>query len=75
MSNELPTVGFIRARQLLGILPIRKTTLWQWVKNSKLPKPIRLSKGVTVWRVEDVRAFLENAANHETDDQHSDVVR
>jgi predicted DNA-binding transcriptional regulator AlpA len=67
MQNVLPETGFIRAKQLLGdaknppILPIKKTTLWKWVADGKLPKPIRLSRGVTCWRVEDIRDFLASA--------------
>jgi hypothetical protein len=68
MSNTLPETGFVRAAQLLGnqkatppippIIPIKKTTFWKWVADGKLPQPVRLSRRVTVWRVEDIREFL-----------------
>ncbi|MDR1647751.1 MAG: AlpA family phage regulatory protein [Zoogloeaceae bacterium] len=77
MQNVLPETGFVRAAQLLGnpkanppippILPIKKTTLWKWVADGKLPKPIRLSKGVTVWRASDIRDFLANAKPDDDD--------
>lgn len=69
-AGKLPEVGFVRARQLVycpasggkperrGILSISKTTLWKLVKLGKFPKPVKLSEGVTAWRVEDVRAYL-----------------
>lgn len=45
-----------------GILPISSATLWAWVKAGKLPKPIKLSAGVTVWRRSDILVFAESLA-------------
>lgn len=58
--QDIPTSGYLRQAQLIGrILPISGTTLWRWVGEGKFPKPIKLSPRVTVWRVEDVRAWLQ----------------
>ncbi len=40
------------------IIPVGKTTWWEGVKAGIYPKPIKLSAGITVWRVEDIRSFL-----------------
>jgi prophage regulatory protein len=57
---QVPHAGYLRQAQLLGpILPIGATTLWRWVKQGKFPAPIKLSERVTVWRVEDVRAWMD----------------
>lgn len=59
-AHDIPAAGYLRQAQLVGsILPIGATTLWRWVKEGKFPKPIKLSERVTVWRAEDVRAWLE----------------
>lgn len=68
-SQLIPSTGFIRQAQLLGdskaqppvpgILPIGATTLWRWVNAGTFPKPIKLSERVTVWHVEDVRAWMD----------------
>ncbi|HIB84126.1 MAG TPA: AlpA family phage regulatory protein [Chromatiaceae bacterium] len=42
-----------------AIIPVGKSTWWQGVKTGRFPKAIKLSKGITVWRVEDIRALIE----------------
>jgi hypothetical protein len=32
---------------------------WQGFKDGRFPKPVKLGKRVTVWRVEDIRRLLE----------------
>jgi len=57
----LPTTGFVRQAQLLaGGVPLSASTLWRKVRAQTFPAPVRLSAGVTAWRVEDVRAWMEN---------------
>lgn len=58
--HDVPVAGYLRQNQLVGsILPIGASTLWRWVKLGKFPKPIKLSERVTVWRAEDVRAWMD----------------
>ena len=59
---------FLRLPQILGdkksnpqiepIIPISKTTWWNWVQSGKAPKPLKLSKGVTVWRSTEIANFV-----------------
>jgi len=66
---NLPETGYLRVSQIVGdkastpptppIIPVGKSTWWQGVKAGIYPKPIKLSPRVTVWRVEDIRAFIE----------------
>lgn len=61
MSNEnstLPETGFIRQKQLAAIIPFSRTTLWRKVRDGEFPAPIRLSAGITAWKVELVRAWI-----------------
>ncbi|GLQ98339.1 helix-turn-helix transcriptional regulator [Dyella mobilis] len=46
----------------IGILPISSATWWAWVKAQKAPAPLKLSRGVTVWRRDDVINFAESLA-------------
>jgi prophage regulatory protein len=58
----LPAEGFVRLSAILGPIgpiPVSKSTWWAGVKNGKFPRPIKMSKGVTVWRVEDIRALIK----------------
>lgn len=69
--NKLPETGFLRLPQIIGdpkadppipaIIPVKKSCLWQWCKDGRFPKPLKLGPRVTAWRVEDVRAWLERS--------------
>ena len=64
MSNQygLPQTGFLRLRSILapaGPIPVSKSTWWQGIKDGRFPKPLKLGKRVTVWRVEDIRRLIE----------------
>lgn len=64
--NTLFETGFLRQTQILGnrrlgvpgLIPVSATTWWTWVREGKAPQPLKLSPGLTVWRVEDIRAFI-----------------
>lgn len=60
-SKALPTIGYVRQAQLLASgVPFSASTLWRRVRDHSFPAPVKLSAGVTAWRVEDVRAWMEN---------------
>lgn len=60
----LPSTGYVREAQLVtkkgrqGIIPFSPATLWRKVASGEFPKPVKLSVGVTAWKVEDVRAWM-----------------
>ncbi|MFV8595082.1 helix-turn-helix transcriptional regulator [Ralstonia pseudosolanacearum] len=56
-SSYLET--YVRQRQLLGdkIVPFARATLWRKVKDGSFPAPVKLSAGVTAWRVSDIQAW------------------
>jgi len=41
-----------------SVLDISLSTLWRYVKDGRFPSPIRLSPGVVVWKVGDVRKWI-----------------
>ena len=55
----LPTEGFIRVNQLSQILGVAIVTVWRWSAQGRLPKPLKLSERVTVWRVESIREWMD----------------
>lgn len=58
--SQLPATGYVRQAQLVGtILPFSSSTLWRLVRSGKFPQPVKLSPGVTAWKAEDVRAWLD----------------
>lgn len=54
----LPATGFVRQRLLLRFVPFSKSTLWRRVKTGDFPKPVKLSSGITAWKVEEVRGWI-----------------
>ena len=72
--ESLPESGFVRESQLVQnpkrpipnpLLPFSSSTLWREVKKKKFPAPVKLTSGITAWRVRDIRIYLQklNAAN------------
>lgn len=61
-KGESYEYGFMRLPQILEIIPVSKPTWWRWVSEGIALKGVKLSKSITVWRVEDVRAFAEKVA-------------
>jgi predicted DNA-binding transcriptional regulator AlpA len=68
----LPATGYLRLPQIVGnakanppipaLFPIGKSSWWQGVKSGRFPKPVKLGPRTTAWRVEDIRALIQQAA-------------
>ena len=58
--TNFPQTGFVRIPQILAVLPISKSTWWQWVSEGKAPTPVKLGPKTTAWRVEDIRDLLSS---------------
>jgi prophage regulatory protein len=56
---EFPATGFLRIRHLLKFVPFSRSHLWEEVKKGRFPKPIKLSDGITAWRAEDIRNWID----------------
>lgn len=50
----------LREPQVLKLVPISRSTLWQWCREKKFPSPIKLSARVTVWDAKQVLDFIAN---------------
>lgn len=61
--GALPDTGFVRQSQLIpAIFPFSAATLWRKVKAGTFPKPVKLGPRITAWRVEDIRALIQDGA-------------
>lgn len=63
--QTLPKGGLSTAKDILPLLPFRRTTLWRKCKNGRFPKPQRLNASVTVWRNDEVNEWLANPTTWE----------
>lgn len=58
--DSLPDSALIRQRDLIqSVLPFSAATLWRRVKAGTFPQPLKVSAGITAWRVSEVRQWLE----------------
>jgi prophage regulatory protein len=56
-------VRVLRRKQLLDLLGISSTTLWDWVRTGKFPAPIDIGGGNTkLWLEEEIAAHLRAKA-------------
>ena len=59
-KNLLPETGFIRVPEIIKLIPIGKSSWWAGVKSGRYPKPVKLGKHTTAWRVEEIRNLIAN---------------
>lgn len=50
--------NFIRINDVMKKTGLGKSTIWLWVKEGKLPKPIKLSPRITVWKEDSINAWI-----------------
>lgn len=65
-KNLLPETGFVRIPTILRILPYGKSTWWQGVKDGRFPKPVKLGKRTTAWKVEDIKTLIESFSSQDS---------
>jgi len=59
--EQLPDSAYIRLRQLVGtVLPFSSATVWRRCRIGAFPPPVRLSAGITAWRVGAIRQWLKD---------------
>ena len=54
------TSGFLRLRQVLQLIPIGRSTLYQKMKVGAFPSAIKLGPRITAWRAEDIHEYLRD---------------
>ncbi|WP_394730741.1 helix-turn-helix transcriptional regulator [Altererythrobacter sp. GH1-8] len=65
--SDLPETGFVRLPTIIGdrrtgrpgLIPVGPTTWWNGVRSGRFPKPVKLGPRITAWRVEDIKALLD----------------
>ena len=63
--DDLPDLAMIQLRQLInyGVIPFSAATIWRKCRSGEFPTPIKISAGITAWRVGDIREYLVSIAN------------
>ena len=59
-DTKIPSCGFVRLSPVIALIPISKSAWWEGCRTGRYPKPVKLGPRTTVWRVEDIKAFIES---------------
>lgn len=59
-ADGLPHVGYVKIAQILKAYPVGRSTLYDWVRSGKFPRPYKIGPRTSAWKVEDVRAVFES---------------
>lgn len=50
----------IRVPTVAAMLSVSRSTVWRWSKfKPEFPRPIKISTGVTAWKLDEIQAWLE----------------
>lgn len=52
--------GLSRYNDFRHLLPIKRTTVYKWMKVNKFPKPVISEHNFTAWRTSEILEWLEN---------------
>jgi len=75
--STLPETGYLRLSQIIGrpatkrspaipaIIPVCASTWWAGCRSGRYPRSVKLGPRTTVWRVEDIRALIQNTSGTE----------
>jgi hypothetical protein len=66
--DQLPDCAFVRLETLVseGLIPFSSATLWRKCKNRTFPPPIKISIGVTAWRLGDLRKWHRDPTGYKS---------
>lgn len=65
MIERIEVSTLWRLPKVKEVTSLGGTTIWEWVRAGRFPKPFKLSATVTVWKASDVAAWMEAKANGE----------
>ena len=65
-----PSAAFLRIAQIIGnpdahppipaLIPIGRSTWWQWVRDGKAPAPVKLGPRTTAWKSADILDLIDS---------------
>jgi predicted DNA-binding transcriptional regulator AlpA len=58
--ETMPAEAYVRLPVVCALFSCSAPTVWRRVKAGGVPKPYKLSAGMTAWRVGELRAALSN---------------
>ncbi|WP_291441154.1 AlpA family phage regulatory protein [Desulfovibrio sp.] len=59
-TSSISSKRLLRINQVLALVPVGRSSWWEGCRTGRYPKPVKLGPRTTVWRAEDIVAFLES---------------
>jgi predicted DNA-binding transcriptional regulator AlpA len=60
---------FLRINQVLELVPVSRSSLYDMVRDGRFPKQVKLSANVSVWRRADVDAYIKSVSGKSAEDK------
>lgn len=64
-TSSILSKRLLRINQVLALVPVGRSSWWEGCRTGRYPKPIKLGPRTTVWRAEDIAAFIEKLGSQE----------
>ncbi len=61
-TPTLPATGFLRLKEVLQFIPLRRTAWYEGIKQGKFPKPVKCGRA-SLYRAEDIVALIRRIGN------------
>ena len=58
--------GFMRLQDVLQLIPVSKSTWWEYVRAGDFPQPVHLTERTTAWRVSDISKLIDRLSGGDT---------
>ena len=58
-QNHFPELGYVRLSRILSVYPVSRSHWYQGVREGRYPQPVKLSEGISAWRVSEIRKLIE----------------
>ena len=70
ITRMIPVEGLLRLSQVLQLIPVSRSCLFEMISRGEFARPVKLAKRVAAWRVEDVRTYIDAASTITKGDRH-----
>jgi prophage regulatory protein len=65
VTSSIPARKYIRAQELATVLAVHRSTLWRWVRDGHLPRPVQLGPNTVAWDSTQIDAWLASCAGED----------
>jgi prophage regulatory protein len=72
--DRLPDDALARLCTFRPCLPFSNATLWRKVASGEFPAPIKVSAGVTAWRVGSIREWLRDPNGYRSNSEQAETA-